>query len=75
MRPIGGLVIGLIGDRFGRKRALETSICLMLIPSFLIGCLPSFKVWGYMSTFILVFLRLLQGLAGKLKRVYLSNKV
>ena len=62
-RPIGGVVIGYIGEKFGRKRALETSICLMIIPSFLIGCIPNYNSIGIASTISLVFLRLLQGFA------------
>jgi MHS family proline/betaine transporter-like MFS transporter len=46
MRPLGGVVMGWIGDRFGRKRALEISIALMLVPSFLIGCLPTYQHAG-----------------------------
>lgn len=63
MRPFGGILIGYIGDTIGRKRALEISIMLMVFPSFLIGCLPTFEMWGYTATVLLVVLRLLQGLA------------
>jgi MHS family proline/betaine transporter-like MFS transporter len=35
MRPVGGLVIGRIGDRHGRKRALVVSLFLMAFPTFL----------------------------------------
>jgi MHS family proline/betaine transporter-like MFS transporter len=38
--------MGWIGDQWGRKRALEISIALMLLPSFLIGCLPSYRTVG-----------------------------
>jgi MHS family proline/betaine transporter-like MFS transporter len=63
MRPLGGIIMGWIGDTFGRKRALEISILLMLFPSFLIGCLPLYNDIGVFATILLVFLRLLQGLA------------
>lgn len=63
MRPLGGIIIGFIGDKLGRKRALEISVLLMLFPSFLIGVLPTYHQSGYISTFLLVFFRLLQGLA------------
>lgn len=63
MRPLGGLFLGIIGDTVGRQRALEISILLMLLPSFFIGCLPTYAVGGIYSTIILVILRLLQGLA------------
>ena len=36
--------MGYVGDTWGPKRALEISIGLMLLPSFLIGCLPSYQV-------------------------------
>jgi MHS family proline/betaine transporter-like MFS transporter len=55
--------MGWIGDTIGRQRALEISIALMLLPSFLIGCLPSYRLLGWTATVLLVFLRLLQGVA------------
>ena len=61
VRPIGGLVIGLLGDNHGRKSAVETSIFLMAFPTFALGCLPSFETAGWISTFLLVIMRLLQG--------------
>lgn len=63
MRPLGGIVMGRIGDTVGRKKALEVSIALMLLPSFLIGCLPAYRNWGLKTTISLVILRLMQGLA------------
>ena len=63
MRPLGGLFFGWIGDTVGRKRALEISIALMLFPSFLIGCLPTYHQLGWTMTVAIVILRLLQGLA------------
>jgi MHS family proline/betaine transporter-like MFS transporter len=63
MRPVGGIFMGWIGDTLGRKRALEISILLMLFPSFLIGCLPSYDSIGWFSACALVIFRLMQGLA------------
>lgn len=63
MRPVGGIVMGRIGDTLGRKKALEISIALMLLPSFCIGCLPTYAQVGWISSVALVFFRLLQGLA------------
>ncbi|CAJ1331718.1 unnamed protein product, partial [Effrenium voratum] len=62
-RPLGGVIIGIIGDRIGRKCALWTSMLLMMCPTFLIGCLPTYAQVGYLSTVGLVLLRLLQGVA------------
>ena len=63
MRPLGGILMGYIGDNYGRKFALELSISLMIIPGFLMGCLPTFNSIGYFATMLLIILRMLQGLA------------
>ena len=63
MRPLGGTIIGYIGDHVGRKKALEISVLLMLLTSFCIGILPTYHSYGYSMTSALVLLRLLQGLA------------
>jgi MFS family permease len=39
MRPVGGALIGHIGDRLGRRAALTLSVAAMAIPTFLIGLL------------------------------------
>jgi len=62
-RPIGGIFIADIGEKFGRKRALEVSILLMLVPSFLIGFIPNYNSIGIVSTSLLVLFRLIQGIA------------
>eukprot|EP00970_Alexandrium_tamarense_P004796 scaffold795_cov195-Alexandrium_tamarense.AAC.14 len=41
MRPIGGMLIGTMGDKYGRKHALVISLFLMAVPTFLMGCLPT----------------------------------
>ncbi|CAE7225300.1 proP [Symbiodinium sp. CCMP2592] len=62
-RPVGGILIGVIADRLGRKCGLWTSILLMMFPTFFIGCLPTYQTAGWLSTILLVTLRLLQGIA------------
>lgn len=63
MRPVGGLVIGYVGDRHGRKRALVLSLFLMAVPTFLMGCLPTYAQVGSWSTVLLILCRLLQGMS------------
>jgi MFS transporter, MHS family, proline/betaine transporter len=46
MRPVGGAVVGHIGDRFGRRAALTFSVAVMAIPTFLIGLLPGYATLG-----------------------------
>jgi len=43
MRPIGGMVIGYMGDVYGRKQALVLSLFLMAVPTFFMGCLPTYE--------------------------------
>jgi MHS family proline/betaine transporter-like MFS transporter len=60
-RPLGGVIIGRIGDTRGRKAALLLTILLMAIGTVLIGVLPSFATVGYLAPLLLVVARLLQG--------------
>jgi MHS family proline/betaine transporter-like MFS transporter len=63
MRPLGGFLFGHIGDIFGRKKALLWSIYLMSVPTFLIGCLPTYDHVGWLAPILLTVVRLLQGLS------------
>ncbi len=62
-RPIGGIVFGHFGDKFGRKKLLQLSIILVGISTFLMGCLPGFDQVGYWAPALLVALRFIQGFA------------
>jgi MFS family permease len=62
-RPIGGVVFGLYGDRFGRKKLLQVSLLMVGISTFGMGCLPGFGDIGYWAPGLLVILRLVQGFA------------
>lgn len=63
MRPFGGLMIGYMADKYGRKYALVLSLFLMAIPTFIMGCLPTYEQVGSLSTVLLVLCRLLQGMS------------
>lgn len=63
MRPVGGLMIGYIGDTTGRKRALEISIFLMASATTLMGCLPTYDQIGNGAILLLLMVRMLQGLS------------
>mmetsp|Transcript_10104 Transcript_10104/g.14822 ORF Transcript_10104/g.14822 Transcript_10104/m.14822 type:complete len:521 (-) Transcript_10104:113-1675(-) len=63
MRPIGGVLLGYVGDTFGRKKALSISIFLMAFPTFAMGCLPSYAQAGWFSTISLILIRMLQGMS------------
>ncbi len=63
MRPIGGLLMGAVADRLGRKTALTTTILLMGLGSLLIAVLPTFSQVGVLAPTLLVVARLIQGLS------------
>jgi MFS transporter, MHS family, proline/betaine transporter len=63
MRPVGGAVVGHIGDRFGRRPALTFSVAAMAIPTFLIGLLPGYATLGVAAPIALTLLRMVQGLS------------
>lgn len=60
-RPLGGIVLGHIGDRFGRKRALVFTLILMGLATFVIGLLPTYETLGIWAPVGLVLLRIVQG--------------
>ncbi|MGW6422299.1 MFS transporter [Nocardia sp. NPDC055053] len=62
-RPIGGIVFGYFGDRYGRKQLLQLSLVLVGGATFLMGCLPTFTQIGYWAPAMLVTLRFIQGFA------------
>jgi metabolite-proton symporter len=62
-RPLGGLIFGHFGDRFGRKSLLVVSLLLMGAATFLIGCLPTYEGVGAAAPILLTTLRLVQGFA------------
>ncbi|MGR0320065.1 MFS transporter [Agromyces sp. ZXT2-3] len=62
-RPLGGIVFGHLGDKYGRKSMLQFSIILIGVATFLIGCLPTYAQIGLAAPALLVLLRFLQGFA------------
>ncbi|MGI4776259.1 MAG: MFS transporter [Janthinobacterium lividum] len=63
MRPIGGIVFGVIGDKFGRRYALSASVICMSFPTALIGILPTYDDIGLPATIMMILIRMLQGLS------------
>jgi metabolite-proton symporter len=61
-RPLGGVIFGHYGDKIGRKAMLVTTLLIMGVATFLVGCLPTFDQIGILAPILLVALRLIQGL-------------
>jgi MHS family proline/betaine transporter-like MFS transporter len=62
VRPLSGLVLGVLGDRIGRKRLLIFTIVIMGIATTAIGILPGYAEWGLGATLLLLLLRVCQGI-------------
>lgn len=62
-RPLGALIFGHVGDKFGRRPALVITLTMMGASTFLIGCLPTYASIGVLAPVLLVLLRFTQGLA------------
>jgi MFS family permease len=63
VRPIGGVIFGAFGDRFGRKNVFLFSIVLMALATFIMGIVPTYHSCGIIATVIIVLLRIFQGLS------------
>ncbi|MYT73516.1 MULTISPECIES: MFS transporter [unclassified Streptomyces] len=63
MRPVGGLLMGAVADRHGRRAALTVTILLMGCSSLLVGITPMYAAVGVLAPVVLVLARLLQGLS------------
>jgi MHS family proline/betaine transporter-like MFS transporter len=62
-RPLGSIIFGHIGDRFGRRSALSIAVLAMSLATFGIGVLPSYMAIGIAAPVLLVCIRLIQGLS------------
>ena len=60
-RPLGGLVFGMLGDHFGRRRVLSITILLMAAATTLIGLLPTYASIGLAAPLLLTLIRCVQG--------------
>lgn len=62
-RPLGSIIFGHIGDKYGRQRALSYSVLLMGWVTLFIGLLPTYDKIGVAAPCLLLLFRFLQGLA------------
>ena len=62
-RPIGAVIIGHVADRINRRQAVMLSVLLMVIPSLVMGLLPTYAHVGVLAPLALLLMRFLQGIA------------
>lgn len=62
IRPLGAIVLGYMGDKWGRAYTLKWSICLLSLCSIMTGLLPTYSTIGIWAPVFLIVSRLVQGL-------------
>ena len=62
VRPLGGILFGIMGDRYGRKPVLVATLLMIGIGTTAIGFLPTYSEVGYWAPLLLVAMRVVQGL-------------
>lgn len=63
VRPLGALIMGPLGDRYGRKFVLMLTLFLMGVSTFIVGCLPTYDQVGILAPILLVLCRIAQGIS------------
>jgi len=61
MRPVGGVVLGVIGDKYGRRTGMVSGMALMALATLIMTFTPTYREIGVVAPVILVISRLLQG--------------
>lgn len=62
MRPLGSVIFGIYGDKFGRKKSMVITIMGFSIATFAVGLLPTYLMVGVMAPILLIMVRLIQGI-------------
>lgn len=63
LRPVGGAILGMIGDRVGRKESLAIAIIIMSASTFVLAVLPTYAHIGIWAPIALVLTRCIQGMS------------
>ena len=63
MRPLGALVFGYFGDKYGRQKTVSVAVILIGLPTVVMGLMPTYETIGILAPIILILVRMLQGLS------------
>ncbi len=79
LRPVGSLLLGYLGDRWGRKSTIIVSTLIMSASTFTLGCMPTYQQIGYLAPIAVLICRTLQGMCSSIEvvgtRVYTAELV
>lgn len=62
MRPLGSVIFGIYGDKFGRKKSMIVTILGFSVATFAVGLLPTYAIVGVLAPILLILVRLIQGI-------------
>ena len=62
MRPLGSVIFGIYGDKFGRKKSMIITIMGFSVATFAVGLLPTYAMVGVLAPVFLIMARLVQGI-------------
>lgn len=62
MRPLGSVIFGIYGDKFGRKKSMIITIMGFSVATFAVGLLPTYAMVGVLAPVLLIMVRLIQGI-------------
>lgn len=62
MRPLGSVIFGIYGDKFGRKKSMIITILGFSVATFAVGLLPTYAAVGVLAPILLIMVRLIQGI-------------
>lgn len=62
-RPLGAILFGYFGDRYGRRITLLVVFPLMFFSTAIIGLLPTYEQIGVWAQVLLVLVRVIQGMS------------
>jgi MHS family alpha-ketoglutarate permease-like MFS transporter len=63
VRPLSGIILSPIADRYGRRRVMSFAVSGMALGALIIGLTPSFATIGYLAPILFVVARILQGIS------------
>ncbi|MFA3842814.1 MFS transporter [Streptomyces aureus] len=63
VRPLSGIIISPLADRYGRRRVLSLAVSGMALGALIIGFTPPYATIGYLAPVLFVVARILQGVS------------